>query len=73
MLGSLNNWNIIQFTNKTISSEEFDDIHKVLLDGISGNILVPEKNIHFSQIVLLDIRKAYDNLDCGRILKTLER
>ena len=37
MLGSLNNWNIIQFTNKIKSSEEFDELHKVVLDGISEN------------------------------------
>ena len=36
-LGSFNDWNIIPFANKTISSEEFYDIHKVLLDGIIAN------------------------------------
>ena len=38
MLGSFNNWNIIKFTNKTTSSEYFDDVHKVVLDGISDNM-----------------------------------
>ena len=37
-LDSFNNWNIIQFTNKIISSEEFDEVRKVVLDGISENM-----------------------------------
>ena len=39
VLGSFNDWNIIQFTNKTTSSEEFYDAHKVVLDYISSNIV----------------------------------
>ena len=38
MLGSLNNWNIIQFTNKKTTNEDFDSVHKVVLYGISDNI-----------------------------------
>ena len=38
MLGSLNDWNIIQFSNKTTSSEEFDEVHKVAPDVISDNM-----------------------------------
>ena len=38
MLGSFNNCNTIQFTNKTTLSEYFDAVHKVVLDGISENI-----------------------------------
>ena len=38
MLGPLNNWNIILFTNKTKSSEYFYAVHKVVLDGISDNM-----------------------------------
>ena len=38
VLGSFNNWNIIQFTNKTTTLEEFDAVHKVLLDGIGDNM-----------------------------------
>ena len=37
-LGSINNWNIIHFTNKTTSSEDFDVAHEVVLDGISENM-----------------------------------
>ena len=33
-----NNWNIIQFTNKTTSSEDFDAVHKLVLDHISENM-----------------------------------
>ena len=38
VLGPLNNWNIVNFTIKTISSEEFDEVHHVLLDLISDNM-----------------------------------
>ena len=38
MLGSLNNWNIIHFSNKTTPSEDFDEVHQLVLDGISANI-----------------------------------
>ena len=38
VLGFFNNQNIIQFTNKTTSSEDFDELHKVVLDGISDNM-----------------------------------
>ena len=38
MLGSFNNWNIVQSTNKTTPSEDFDAVHEVVLDGISNNM-----------------------------------
>ena len=38
MLGSFKNWNIIRFTNKTTTNDEFDAVHKLLLDGISDNM-----------------------------------
>ena len=38
MLGSFKNWNIIQFTNNTTSSERFDEVHTVVLDVISENM-----------------------------------
>ena len=37
MLGAFNNCNIIQSTNKNISSEYFDAVHKILLDGMGDN------------------------------------
>ena len=38
MLYPFNKFNIIQFTNKGIKSEEFDGWHNVILDGISGSM-----------------------------------
>ena len=37
-LGSLNNCNITDFTNKTTSGDEFDVVHKIVLDVISYNM-----------------------------------
>ena len=34
-----NNWNTIQFINKTTSSEDFYESHKVVLDGIRNNMV----------------------------------
>ena len=38
LLGEFNNWNIIDFSSKSTSSENFDAIHQVVLDGISDNM-----------------------------------
>ena len=38
VLASFNNWNIIHLTNKITSSEDFDDTHKIVLDGKSQHI-----------------------------------
>ena len=38
MLGYFNECSTIQFTNKNKLSEEFSDMHKVVLDGISANM-----------------------------------
>ena len=37
VLGSYNNWNIIEITPKPTPFEDFDEIHKVVLDQISEN------------------------------------
>ena len=37
-LGPYKNWNIIHLTPKSIPSEAFDEIHQVVLDGISENM-----------------------------------
>ena len=37
-LGSFNNWNIIQLSQKSTPSDTFDEIHQVVLDGISDNM-----------------------------------
>ena len=39
LLGAFNNWNIIQFSSKSTSSDTFDEIHQVVLDGISDNMV----------------------------------
>ena len=38
VLGSCNNWNIIQLSQKSTPFEASEDIHQVVLDGISDNI-----------------------------------
>ena len=35
VLGSLDNWNVIHFTNKTTSSGDFDAVYKVVISSIS--------------------------------------
>ena len=38
MLGTYNNWNIIKFNNKNTPIEDFNDINKVIIDGVSENM-----------------------------------
>ena len=38
VLGVLNNWNIITYSNKNTTSEDFKEINQVVLDGISDNM-----------------------------------
>ena len=38
VLGSLNNWKIIQFSHKSAPYDAFDEIHQVVIDRISDNI-----------------------------------
>ena len=38
VLGAFNNWNIIELSSESTSSETFDEIHQVVLDGISDNM-----------------------------------
>ena len=38
LLGAFNNWNIIQLSSKSTSSDTFDETHQVVLDGISDNM-----------------------------------
>ena len=40
MLGSFKKYNTIKFANKTTCSEDFDEVHKVFLDGISTNMVL---------------------------------
>ena len=36
--GPLTNWKIIQLSQKSTPSDAFDEIHQVVLDGISDNM-----------------------------------
>ena len=38
VLGSFNNRNIIELSTKSTSSDTFDEIHQVVLDGIRDNM-----------------------------------
>ena len=38
ILGSFNNWNIIQLSQKSTPSDAFDEIHQLVLDVISDNM-----------------------------------
>ena len=38
VLGSFNNWNNIQLPSNSTSSDTFDEIHQVVIDGISDNM-----------------------------------
>ena len=38
VLGSFNNWNIIQFSQKSTPSDAFDEMHQVALYEISDNM-----------------------------------
>ena len=38
VLGSFNNWNVINLSQKSISSDSYNEIHQVVLDGISDNM-----------------------------------
>ena len=38
VLGSFNNWNIIQLSQKSTPSDKFDEIYQVVLNRISDNI-----------------------------------
>ena len=38
VLGAFNNWNIIELSSKSTSTKTFDEIHQVVLDGISNNM-----------------------------------
>ena len=38
LLGPFNNWNVITLSHKSTTSEAFEEINQVLLDGISDNM-----------------------------------
>ena len=38
VLRAFNNWNIIELSSKSTSSDTFDEVHQVVIDGISDNM-----------------------------------
>ena len=50
MLGSFNNWNIIQLSQKAISTEGIDKIHQVVQDGISDNMATLVQTVIYGTI-----------------------
>ena len=66
VLGSLNKFNIINFTNKYTSSEYFNAVHKLLLDGIRYNMASLLQLDKFSSI-----NSAYPTTMCYYVIKYL--
>ena len=50
VLGAFNNWNIIQLSSKSTSSDIFDEIHQVVLDSISDNMATLVKSGKYEAI-----------------------
>ena len=50
MLVSFNNGNVIKLTNKNKTSEDFDDVNKVVLFGISDNIASLVQSVEYGDI-----------------------
>ena len=50
VLGSFNNWNIIPLSPKSTSSDTFDEIRQVVLDGISDNIASLVESVKYGAI-----------------------
>ena len=56
-MGSYNNWNIIRLTPKSTLFEAFDEIKKVVLDGISENMSSLVQSIMYGAINTDDTTK----------------
>ena len=54
MLGSFKNCNIIRFTNKRKTNEDFDAVHKFVLYGISDNVSALVQNGKYGAINTAD-------------------
>ena len=50
VLGAFNNWNIIQLSSNLTSSDTFDEIHQVVLDGISDNMASLVESVTYGSI-----------------------
>ena len=54
VLGSFKNWNIIQLSPNSTSSDTFDEIHQVVLDGISDNMASLFESVTYGSINTTD-------------------
>ena len=56
-MGSCKNWNIIHLTPKSTHFETFNEIHQVVLDGISDNMASLVKSVKYGVINTADTKK----------------
>ena len=54
LLGSFKNCNIIQLSQKSTPSDAFDEIHQVVLDGISDNMASLVESGKYGDIKITD-------------------
>ena len=54
VLGSFNNWNIIQLSQKSTPSDAFDEIHQAVLDRISDNMALLVESVNYVVINTTD-------------------
>ena len=54
VLGAFNNWKIILLSSKSTSSDTFDEIHHVVLDGISDNMASLFESVKYGAINTTD-------------------
>ena len=56
VIGLFNNWYIIQFSHKSPPYDEFDEIHQVVLDGISDNMALLVESWKYGAINTTDTK-----------------
>ena len=54
VLESFNNWSIIESSQNSTSSDTFDEIHQVVLDGISDNMTLLVESVKYVAINTTD-------------------
>ena len=55
VLGSFNNWNVIQFYHKSTRYDVFDEIHQFVLYGISDNMALLVESGNLAQLTQLTL------------------
>ena len=65
VLGSFNNWNIIQLSQKSTPSNTFFEIHQVGTDGISDNMALVVESGKYGDINTTDTKKLDFLLSCS--------